>query len=445
MKKSSIKSTLLGVLAIVTFTAGAQIDMQPNLQNYRVPGFDGLNTFEIKKDKTTPFSGLKVRVGGDFALQFQGIDHENKWNSDSLSGVPELTNLGANFNLPTANLNLDIQLADGLRMHLRTYLSSRHHNEAYVKGGYIQMDKLDFIKAGFLNEIMDFTTIKIGMDELNYGDAHFRRSDNASAIYNPFVGNYIMDAFTTEAFAELTFMPSDFIIVAGVSNGNLNQSVTITSGQENKMSFYTKLGWDKQINTDTRVRITGSFITSTGYYNGGWLYAGDRAGSRYYHVMEETGSNDDFRSGRFNPNFMKFNSFQMNPFVKWKGLEFFGIYEMTMGDKADDESKVNGNYTLKGGSYTQLGAELIYRFGSWDQFYGGVRYNSVSGYGSEFEKEDLTTGINRLNVGFGWFMTKNVMAKLEYVNQSYTGDGYDGSTYEEGNFNGVMFEAVIGF
>ncbi len=445
MNRRIIRKSLLGMFALTTLSLSAQVDIQPDVQYYRAPGYDGLNTFESKKDNQTPFAGLKVRVGGDFALQFQGISHENKWNSDSLSGVSELTNLGSNFNLPTANLNLDVQLADGLRMHLRTYLSSRHHNDAYVKGGYIQMDKLDFIKDGFLSNIMDFTTIRIGMDELNYGDAHFRRSDNASAIYNPFVGNYIMDAFTTEAFAELTFLPNDFIIVGGVSNGNLNQSVRVTSGQENKMSVYAKLGWDKQVNEDTRIRITGSFITSPGYYNGGWLYEGDRSGARYYHVMEEAGANDDFRSGRFNPNFKKFNSFQINPFVKWKGLEFFGIYEMAMGDKADDESKFDDKYTMKGGSYTQLGAELIYRFGSWDQFYGGVRYNSVSGYGSEFEKDDFSTGINRLNVGVGWFLTKNVMAKLEYVNQSYTGDGYQGSKFEDGNFNGVMFEAVIGF
>ena len=39
--------------------------------------------------------------------------------------------------------------------------------------------------------------------EINYGDAHFRRSDNGNAIYNPFVGNYIMDAFTTEIGGEV--------------------------------------------------------------------------------------------------------------------------------------------------------------------------------------------------------------------------------------------------
>ena len=49
-----------------------------------------------------------------------------------------------------ANLFTDVQLADGIRMNVTTYLSTRHHNEAWVKGGYIQFDKLPFVKSKFL-------------------------------------------------------------------------------------------------------------------------------------------------------------------------------------------------------------------------------------------------------------------------------------------------------
>jgi hypothetical protein len=66
----------------------------------------------------------------------------------------------------------------------------------------------------------------------------------------------------------------------------------------------------------------------------------------------------------------------------------------------------------------------------------------VSGQGSEAA---MTTNISRINAGLGWFMTKNVLAKLEYVTQSYGGDGYEGTKFQDGNFNGIMFEAVIGF
>ncbi len=39
--------------------------------------------------------------------------------------------------------------------------------------------------------------------EINYGDAHFRRSDGGNTFWNPFLENNIMDAFTTEIGAEL--------------------------------------------------------------------------------------------------------------------------------------------------------------------------------------------------------------------------------------------------
>ena len=261
MKKNT-HLVLIAMLAIFTLGANAQ-----NVQYLRQAGYDGLNVFETKKTNDVEFEKLSIKVGGDFAIQFQSLDHSNDMNN--------LTAIGGNVNLPTANLNFDVQLADGIRMHLRTFLSSKHHEETWVKGGYIQMDKLDFIKKDFLKNIMDVTTLRIGVDQLNFGDAHFRRSDNAMAIYNPFVGNYLMDAYTVEPFVEITLQPRDYVIVAGISNGLLNPTVdktispwgssTITGEKDLKVTFYGKLGMDRQINEALRVRLTGSFISESGY------------------------------------------------------------------------------------------------------------------------------------------------------------------------------------
>ncbi|WP_296621744.1 hypothetical protein [Marivirga sp.] len=403
-----------------------------NLQFFRPVGQPGLNVFETSKADTVEYEGVKVRVGGDFAMQFQGLSQSN--NAEAGSGY-ELIELGNNFNLPTANLNLDVQLYDGVRMHLRTYLSSRHHNEAWIKGGHMQIDKLDFISEGFMEGIMEYTSITIGLDEFNYGDAHFRRSDNARAIYNPFVGNYIMDAFSTEAFGEVTIQNNGLIAVIGVTNGKLNQSPT---PGDNKASFYTKLGFDKQISDDFRARLTGSWYVNTGS-NGGYLYGGDRAGARYYNVMYSVGNDaagvkagGGFADPRINPRFSKISAVQINPFIKAGGFEFFGIYEVASGLKegADD------------GSLTQIAAEALYRFGANERYYIGGRYNSVSGSKSA-DGDGLDT--NRLNIGGGWFLTDNVMTKVEYVNQQYTGAAYDGGRYDGAGFKGLMLEAVISF
>lgn len=419
------RSIFTTLFVVVMFMAYGQ---QPELQYFRANDQSSNAVFETPKDNDVEFTGLKVRVGGDFALQFQGISQTNDGDS--------LQNLSNNFNLPTANLNLDVQLADGVRLHMRTYLSSRHHTEAYVKGGYLQMDKLDFIKPGFMSGIMEFTTLRFGMDEINYGDAHFRRSDNAHTINNPFVGNYIMDGFTTEPFAEVTVQKSGVIGVIGATNGRLNQSVTAT---DKGFVMYGKLGYDSWINDDLRLRLTGSFYTSSDKGTRDYLYGGDRAGGRYYNLLgtaSGTISSSDF-SPRFNPSWAYQTAFMINPFVQFKGFEFFGTYEMTKNGLSAD-----ANDAASGGQFTNVVAEALYRFGGTEQFYLGGRYNAVSG-----ETTDIaaTREMTRVNVGGGWYLTPNVLTKVEYVNQSFDGDAYTGTELQGASFNGLVIEATIGF
>lgn len=408
-------------LAFIGVQAQAQ---DRDLNNYRLPDQRGINQFEDPKDSITDFDGLKVRLGGAFAIQFQALDHENSGN------IP-LMEIGDNFNLPTANLDLDVELYDGVRMHLRTYLSSRHHPEPYVKGGYIQIDKLNFIQEGFMEDLMKKVTIRIGHMENNYGDAHFRRSDNAQAIYNPFVGNLIMDAFTTEVGGEIYYRDKGFIGMLGVTNGKLNQGVNNpgTTGP----SVLAKLGYDNYIADDLRFRLTGS-VYHTNESANAYLYSADRAGSRYYLVLEgpDATSSANFTSGRFNPGLRnELTAFMINPFIKYGGLEFFGTYERATG-KASTEPDDR--------SFNQYAGELIYRFGNAENFYLGGRYNLVEG--------ELAGGtdidISRYNLAAGWFMTKNILAKLEYVNQKYN-DFAPTDIRNDGQFNGLMVEAVISF
>lgn len=420
----------VSIAAVALFAIGTAQAQQ--LQNWRSYDKNGVNVFEPKKDTTATFTEVKVKVGGAFALQFQGIKHENNANPNIVNGVNtnELFHIGNNFNLATANLDLDVALYDGVNLHLRTYLSSRHHPEPYVKGGYITIDKLDFIEKDFLKDIMQYTTIKVGHMENNYGDTHFRRSDNALAIYNPFVGNYIMDAFTTEVGAEVYYQRNGWLGMIGVTNGKLNQTASEGTTSPSTM---LKLGYDKQLTQDFRFRVTGSMY-HTAHSARTYLYGGDRAGSRYYFVMENTAatSKDQFLSGTVVPGFTnELTAFMVNPFVKYKGFEFFGMFETVSG-------KTNAETSTR--NFTQLGSELLYRFGKTENFYIGGRYNKVSG--------ELVNGddidVSRYNLGAGWFMTKNILAKLEYVNQKY--DGYaPSSILHDGKFSGVVFEAVIGF
>ncbi|WP_333694328.1 porin [Flavobacterium sp.] len=425
-----MKSILISAIALIGAITIGQAQQLPNWRPYDK---NGLNMFEPPKDTATTFKDVRVKVGGAFALQYQALDHENNATPVLVNNVntTELIAIGNNFNLATANLDLDVELYDGVNLHLRTYLSSRHHPEPYVKGGYIQIDKLNFIRQGFLAETMKYMTIKIGHMENNYGDAHFRRSDNALALYNPFVGNYIMDAFTTEVGAEVYYQRNGWLAMVGATNGKLNQGAN--NPGKTSPSTMLKLGYDKQINDDFRFRLTGS-LYHTAHSQRTYLYGGDRAGSRYYFVMENTTatSKDNYSSGLIVPGFTnELTAIMINPFIRYKGIEFFGLVEKTSG-KATAETDTR--------DFTQIGAELLYRFGKNENLYVGGRYNNVTGETRAGEDVDVT----RFNFGGGWFMTKNILAKIEYVNQKY--DGYNANNIlHDGKFNGFVFEAVISF
>jgi hypothetical protein len=411
---------------------------QTEMQNYRQPDQRGVNQFEAPKDADEKIDEVKVKIGGGMALQFQGLSHENSAEHDSPNSLIEL---GQNFNLPTANLDLDVQLLNGVRMHLRTYLSSRAHSESWVKGGYLQVDRLDFIREGFLSDLMDRVRLKVGHMENNYGDSHFRRSDNGQALYNPFVGNYLLDAFTTEVGGEVYYMHNGLIAMLGLTNGRLNQNVTNTL---TKPVFLAKLGYDGYIADDVRFRLTGSIYKTNKETNAVNLYTADRAGARYYRVMAlanipgQPARADEPRMGNINPE-MNTNttSIMINPFLKAGGLEFFGLAEFISGRHSADASKDNRNWT-------HLGGELVYRFGMNENFYVGTRYNKATGQLRNVEND---VSITRMNIGGGWFMTKNILTKLEYVKQSYNDYPTAGapSRFNEGGFSGFMIEAAISF
>ncbi|MFP8487968.1 hypothetical protein ACKGJO_02625 [Gracilimonas sp. Q87] len=420
-------TTLLVAVIMGAFSFSSQAQERNNIQYYTPPTKAGLNVFEAPFTTDVEFDGVYVRLGGSNTLQFQGLSHENDANN--------LSDLQSNFNLATSNLDFDVALAPGMRMHLRTYLSSQHHAEAWVKGGYLQIDNFDFIMEGFLAGLADNIRIKVGHMENNYGDTHFRRSDNGAAILNPFVGNYIMDSFTTEVGGEVYIYSGNVFGMIGLTNGKLNQS-TNEETIKTKPSFLTKIGYDSQVNDDLRFRLTGSLFRvsqSSSIY----LYSGDRAGTRYYNVIEP----GNFRAGRFSPSFAvsgrapggpiagEMTAIMINPFVKFQGLEFFGVFESVTG-QIDTEADSR--------TYTQLGAELLYRFGMDEDFYIGTRYNSVSGENTS----NVDVDISRFNIGGGWFLTENVMTKVEYVKQSY--DNFSGD-YAGAEFSGIMLEAVVSF
>lgn len=454
--KTIIRNTVTITLLLSLFTPLATT-AQHEKEFYGRPSYwrpyyqRGINVFETgKTPDSLAFQGPRVRIGAGFTQQFQNLKHEN--TSINNQGINKLYPITPGFMTAQANLFTDIQLADGIRLNVTTYLSTRHHNEAWVKGGYIQFDKLPF-KGKFWNQLMEIATIKVGHMEVNYGDAHYRRSDGGQTMYNPFMESYIMDAFATEIGGEVILQKNGLFGVLSITNGMIKGSVDsaaqgIVNGEvtdantSRNPSLIIKGGLDKQLNEKLRIRVSASlYHNSSSAGSGLTLYGGDRAGSNYQNVVEKwkdpsgaiLASTSIAFSGRLNPGFSKkVNAIMFNGFLKAGGLELFGIFETAKGRSKTETKERNAS---------QLAGELVYRFGKNENLYAGARYNSVK---AELVGLNNNVKVNRVAIAAGFFVTKNILMKGEYVVQKYK--DFITADYRNGaRFSGYVIEAVVGF
>lgn len=427
---------LVQFLVVLMFAFVATQAVAQKIQYSRPNNQKGMHVFEPSKEDTVGYDGFKLQIGGAFTQGFQALSHEN----DTLNNAAnKLYPMSAGFNLAAANLNFDVQLGDGIRVFLENYMASRHHNEFWVKGGYIQIDKLPMFNNP--EWFTKYVRVKIGHMEINYGDQHFRRSDGGNTIFNPFAENYIMDQFTTEIGGEVYLFPvKGLTAMLGMTGGLISNNIfdysTNPAGQVQKKNpaILAKLAYDNTAG-DLRYRLSASM-----YYNSetprSTLFAGDRTGSNYFGVIERTtfAAKDNFTSGRFNP-YPSLNSVTaiiINPFIKYKGAELFATYEIVNGkaiSEADDRTT------------TQIGVEGVYRFLANEQLFIAARYNLLTARLAGYT-EDIS--IDRLTFAAGWFPTKNLLLKGEYVVQNYN-DFKPAQIQTGANFSGFVVQAVVGF
>jgi hypothetical protein len=147
-------------------------------------------------------------------------------------------------------------------------------------------------------------------------------------------------------------------------------------------------------------------------------------------VATETAQKD---SGLINPGFKnKVDAMQVNPFVKFHGLEVFGVIE-----RAEGRATTEAN----GRTWNQNAVDVVYRFLDDEKLFVGARYNKARG-----ELVGLTdkVGADRWQVAGGWFILPGLLAKAEYVDQKYF--GYPAANIKNGGkFHGVMLEGVVAF
>ena len=88
-----------------------------------------------------------------------------------------------------------------------------------------------------------------------------------------------------------------------------------------------------------------------------------------------------------------------------------------------------------------MAGEFTYRFLADDRVFVAGRYNTAKG---ELVGIANKVSVDRFNVGGGWFVTPNVMAKAEWVHQNYN-DFPLTDIRSGGKFKGFLVEGVVAF
>ena len=221
--------------------------------------------------------------------------------------------------------------------------------------------------------------------------------------------------------------------MGAVTGGEIRGTV-LTPGQRGP-TLIGKLGFDRQVNKDLRVRLTGSMY-KTDKSMSNTLYGGDRAGSRYYYVLENTAATETAQkdSGLINPGFKnKVTAFQMNPFVKFRGLELFGVIERAKG-KASTEATERDLEPVRGrhGLPLPAGREAVRRRPL--QQGAGRRWPASPATSAPIAGRSAAAGSSRRTC---WRRPSTSTRSTSAIPPTNIKNG--------GKFNGLMLEGVVAF
>jgi hypothetical protein len=437
MLRTGLSTALLLILA-----TGAPLRAEDVRYEQKVKPLDGLKPVSIVNEKLET-----IRVGFDFALRLQSLKHENDGTkavgSDFQPGTAddvELSTLKTGFTNATGNLNLTLALSKGVTSYIETYLSSEHHLEMWMREGYLFIDHFEGTSFEALNPIMEVLSFKIGQMEINYGDAHLRRTDNGEAFRNPFVGNYIIDPNTTEIGIETMVDVADFELLLGTTGGTTKGD----NKDDHGFAVYTKLAYDTDISDASRFRLSASYYTVDHSDNGpsaypgfdgtkSYLYAGNRSGSPYSFLFDA-----ETDAGTILPKTSQdVGAYMVNLLFQWQATELFLNYDKV--EDADPDGSAS-DASLKE-AWDQMAVDV--KQGLGENAYIAVRYNKaqhLKAAGVSSEEEVL-----RSQVAFGYYLTSSSLLKLEYVSQEYKNFASVGDLRNGGKFSGFIAEGSVHF
>ena len=324
------------------------------------------------------------------------------------------------------------------------YLSSRNHpSSTYGNEGYMILhgvpENLESLK--FLEPILSKVDIKAGHFLVDFGDNSQHRSNNAIVQKNPLVGNFVVDPNIVSIGMQVSSKPgSRFGWLVGANNGTTTEDWNVGRGfaANGKLYFYPI----------KPLRASVSYIAADQSDNGNkaaggsalQMFSGNRSGERYAGVM----GGGQAPGNVFPQGGEKFSAAQLD--LTWDDesspIKLYGHVGRTQ------DQDINGSAAgAPEETWNYYAGDVVYKI--TPALYAAARY---SGATTEMLAGRETDGkVSRIQVGGGLWLTKNMLMKLEYVTQKYSGfrqgDMVNNNiqAWRDPEFNGFVAEVSFAF
>lgn len=338
---------------------------------------------------------------------FQSLHQSNAFDSKGVR-LPNLTT-----GMQTAFGDLGFQGKFGqkqeVEMYFDLYLASRNHpSTTYGDEGYLIFHGVPENLAAahrVLNPLFSRVDVKVGAFLLDYGDHLYHRSNNAISQSNPLVGNSVVDPNFVSVGGEIIGKPARFNWLLGVTNGTNTEDFSQGRG----VAVNAKV-WANPIQP---LRTSVSFYSvdhSRSATSRATLFSGNRSGERYGGVLGGgqapggvlIGAGKDLAAGQFD--------------ITWDKAEIPLKLYANYGVVNDDNT--NGPAPGKPrDKWNYYAAEMVYKFNPI--VYASARYSAADA--DKLRSISSNGKVARIQIGGGLWISRNMLMKVEYVDQKYTG------------------------
>jgi hypothetical protein len=402
----------------------------PRTEDEYFSPFDIMNPEHIRADMPLRIGGiedLSLYMGLQTVGRLQALQQQNVY----IAGVKQ-AGLDPGFQDPFANLSFLASIPDKLDVYFDLYIASRPHpNTMYAHEGYLLFKQLPApFDAGPLGRVFDYVNLKVGAFDLDFGDDNYRRSNNARVQRNPLIGNPVIDPNVEEIGAELYSIKGPIYWLVGVGSGTTTEYFDYGSSP----SVHGKI-WGYPL-PDVRTSISAYHVslggTGAGNQNSD-LYAAGRSGEPFSSVF---GGGDD--PGSIQPQGGK-DVTAVEGDATWNHWPFEVYSNVGYTQDSDENGSAPGTPAER---WLYGTVEPVYHF--TPAFYVAARYSF--GVANAVHGIETDGWVDRIEVGAGYWVTRSLLTKIEYLYQQY--HGFGGDTGEVSGvdaspsprFNGVVLE-----